>query len=49
MSVHIKSVDREIVGGQIERFKHLSQSQMLLISEDDDFLGWEESARLVRG
>ena len=36
--MHIKGVDREVVGRQVQRLEHLLQSQFLAISEDDDVL-----------
>lgn len=39
MSVHIKGVDGEIVGGEAERFKNLLQSQFGTVARDDDVLG----------
>ena len=36
--MHIKRVDREIVGRQVQRLEHLLQSQFLAISEDDNVL-----------
>ena len=38
MSMHIERVDREVVGGEIERFEDLSKREVLPISIDDNFL-----------
>lgn len=41
--MHIERVDREIVRCQVERLEHLSQRQMLAVSENDDLLQKSET------
>lgn len=43
VGVHIQRIDRKVVGGKLERFKHLRKSKMFLVTEDNDIL-----SRLVR-
>lgn len=43
--MHIERVDREIVGRQVERLEHLSQRQVLAVSENDDLLQKSEGRR----
>ena len=38
VGVHVESVDREVVSGQVERFKHLPEREVLVVAEDDHFL-----------
>jgi hypothetical protein len=38
MSMHIQRIDRQIVGGQMQRFKYLTKGQMFSISKNNDFL-----------
>lgn len=38
MGVHVESVDRKVVSGEVERFKHLSECEMSPITENDDLL-----------
>jgi hypothetical protein len=38
VSVHIKRIDREVVGGKVERLEHLSKGEVLAITVNDDFV-----------
>jgi hypothetical protein len=48
MSVHIESIDRQVISCKVQRFEDLLQRQILAISMNDDFLGRSAQLRLRR-
>ena len=39
MGMHIQSIDGEIVGSEVDRLKHFSESKMLAVSVQDNLIG----------